>query len=361
MKIAIDVSPIVYGTGVSIYTRNLVSNLLAVDKKNKYLLLGMSLRKGKEISKFYDSIKGNFEGKVFPLPPTLSEFLWNTLHIFSIEILLGKVDVYHSSDWTQAPSKAFKVTTIHDLTPIKFPKYTPERIVSVHKRRLAWVKKEVDVVIVPSEATRSDAIEIGISKGKIRVIPEAVEDIFRPVGTSGIDKVTKKYGADSGYLLAVGTNPRKNLDMIIKAYDAVKNDYQSLKLIIVGRTKNVGSEKRGVRYAGYVSDQELAALYSGARMLVYPSIYEGFGLPILQAFACACPVVTSNVSSMPEVAGKAAVLVNPKNLESIVEGIREVYKKRSLYSKRGLSRAKKFSWERTAAETLAVYKEASGS
>ena len=156
MKIGIDISQIVYGTGVSYYTTNLVENLLEIDKENEYVFFAGTLRQFKKIKTFLDSLSGKFESKTFPLPPKLLDIVWNRFHFFPIEKFVGDLDVYHSSDWTQAPSSAFKVTTIHDLAPIKFRTQTPPIIYSAHKRRLSLVKKEVDRIIVPSETTKKD-------------------------------------------------------------------------------------------------------------------------------------------------------------------------------------------------------------
>ncbi len=154
----------------------------------------------------------------------------------------------------------------------------------------------------------------------------------------------------------VGTSGRKNLAKIIRGFELSREGER--QLVITG-SKPVGiGETRGVKYLGYVSDSDLVRLYSGARTLVYATLYEGFGLPILQAMACGCPVVTSNVSSMPEVAGGAAVLVNPNEPDEIAGGIKRVLKEREVWVKKGSARVKDFNWEKVARETMAVYEEA---
>ena len=136
MKIGIDISQIVYGTGVSVYTKNLVENLVKIDKENEYILFGGSLRRLDPIKSFIGSLPGHVLGKTYPLSPKMADILWNRLHILYIERLTGQLDVFHSSDWTQPPSHAFNVTTIHDLAPFVYPKLTPPEIVSAHKARL---------------------------------------------------------------------------------------------------------------------------------------------------------------------------------------------------------------------------------
>ena len=176
MIIGIDISQIVYeGSGVANYTRSLVENLLELDKKNTYVLFGASLRKRKLLNHYLTRLLqqfNNVSGRIYPLPLTFLEFLWNRLHIFPIEWLIGPVDVFLSSDWVQPPTlRAKKVTTIHDLTPWKFPQETHPRIVAVHKRRMKWVKKECDLIICDSRSTKEDVKAIlGIEEKRLRVI-----------------------------------------------------------------------------------------------------------------------------------------------------------------------------------------------
>lgn len=357
MKIGIDISQIIYGTGVSVYTKNLVKNLLEIDKDNEYVFFGGSLRRKKEFKKFTDTLNGNFTTRFFRFPPSLADFFWNRLHFPKVETFVGKVDVFHSSDWAEAPSKAFNVTTVHDLTPFKFPKLTPSKVLAVHKRKIGRALASVDRVIVPSNSTKDDLVKLGFEKDRIRVIYEAASPVYKRKAQDEVKKLKRKYKITKGYLLAVGTSPRKNLNMVIKAYERVRAGH-SLKLIVVGGHSDKEEYKRGIRFVGHVNEDELATLYSGAEALVYPSFYEGFGLPIIEAFSCGCPVVASNNSSIPEVAGDAAVLVDPANINSVVKGIEKALKEKQTLRKKGLKRAKDFSWKKTAEETLSVYMEA---
>jgi glycosyltransferase involved in cell wall biosynthesis len=357
MRIGIDISQVIYGTGVSSYTKNLVRALLAQDKENEYVLFGGSLRRKKELEAFVSDLKGNVENKIYPIPPTLADFLWNRLHILKIERLLGQLDVFHSSDWSQPPTKAFKVTTVHDLVPLRFPRLSHSRIVSAHKARLERIKKEVDVVIVPSLASKEDLMSIGVAEEKIRVIPEAPSPIFKSAKKSEIENLKRKHRIKKGYLLAVGIGPRKSTERIIEAYEKVRAGL-NLKLVIIGHPYKKIEQKRGVIFTGHIEEEQMPVYYSGAEALVYPSIYEGFGLPILEAFACKTPVITSNVSSLPEVAGDAAELVDPFDADSIAEGIKNGLNRRKSLIKKGLKRVKEFSWEKTAKMTLEVYSEA---
>lgn len=357
MKITIDISQVIYQTGVSTYTVNLVENLLKIDKKNEYLLFGGSLRRKEDFKAITKNLKGDFSEKYMAFPPTLANILWNRFHIIKAERFVGKTDVFHSSDWSEPPTDAFKVTTIHDLTPLKFPKLTRPEIVSAHKAKMKWVIKEVDRIIVPSISTKNDLVALGGDKERISVVPEAVDLEFKRSPKNEIEETAKKLGIKKPYLLSIGVGPRKNTKGTIEAFKTINKDNR-LQLVIVGFDHYGFGEGAGVTFTGHVKKSDLIDLYSGAEMLVYPSFYEGFGLPLLEAFACECPVVTSNLSSLPEVAGDAVIYVDPKSSDSIAKGIGEVKKKEKELVEKGKDRLKMYSWEKTAKMTLSVYEEA---
>lgn len=355
MRIGLDISSIIYGTGVSVYTKKLVENLLYLDDQHEYVLFGGSLRRSGEIRNFVESLKAkNVTGKVLPISPTIADFLWNKLHLLRIEKLIGSVNVFHTSDWAEPPSKLPKVTTIHDLSPLLFPRFTPSNIVEVHKRRLDWVKKESDRVIVPSQTTALDAIKFGIRKDAIKVISESY--IYERASEGEISKVKLKHNISGKYFLAVGANKRKNTYRIVKAFMKVNNTL-NYKLVVVGHPKFKHSSYDNVIFTNFITDHDMAALYSGTEALIYPSIYEGFGIPILEAFNLGVPVVTSNLGSMLEIAGKNAVLVSPDSVKSIIHGMKSVVENKIKYSGLGKNEVKKYSWHKTAQLTLNVYKE----
>jgi glycosyltransferase involved in cell wall biosynthesis len=268
MRIGIDISQVIYGTGVSVYTKELVKNLLAIDQENEYVLFGGSLRAQFLLRQFTLSLKGNFETKILPISPRTADFIWNRVHRLKIEKLLGKIDVFHASDWSQPPTRAFKVTTVHDLSPFLYPNLTPKKIVSAHSRRMYWVLREADRIIVPSNSTKEELIKLGGREEKIRVIYEGVSEEFKVSST--------KPKIKDDYILTVGSGGRKNTDKLIEAYEKIKR--KNLKLVIAGHVDPKYIDRRGVIPIGRVSDQELANLYSHAKALIYPSIYEGFGL-----------------------------------------------------------------------------------
>jgi glycosyltransferase involved in cell wall biosynthesis len=262
------------------------------------------------------------------------------------------------------PSKT--VVTCHDLNPLKHEESWLN--LRLFKYSVGGLKKAARI-ISDSAATKKDLIKfLGIAPDKIRVIPLGVEEKFR------VAEKQRKYDLPNGKIIlhVGGSGYNKNVEGILNALSTINNQ-QSTIFVKVG-SDFTGSQKSlikklcledRVKYLGQVSEDDLVALYNLADVFVFPSFYEGFGLPILEAMACGTPVVTSNCSSMPEVAGEAAILVDPYNVESIAEGIsRVIYYHTTEYGKRpqrlvqrGLERAKKFTWKRTAEETSKVYEE----
>lgn len=333
MRVGMDVSQMAHMGGVATYTQNLTKELSKLPDL--------------EMIYFYSSLRKSYRGKLkkvksYRLPPTLFEMLFNRWRNVSIERFLGPLDIFHSSDWTQPPSKAKKVTTYHDVVPIKYPQWSHPKIVAVHKRRLWLVEQEIDFVIAVSEATKKDLLEVSnIAEHKIVVIYEGVEDSFRPQLKKRVEKFRKLTKLPDRFILSIGgVGERRNL---VRVREASKN----YNLIIAG-----------VDFP-WVSNEELPLLYSAAEVLLYPSFYEGFGLPILEAFACGLPVITSNVSSMPEVGGDGAIYVDPYDVDDMKRKLTMVMEDEALredMSKKGFQQVKKFSWEKAALETAEIYR-----
>jgi glycosyltransferase involved in cell wall biosynthesis len=230
--------------------------------------------------------------------------------------------------------------------------------------------RAADAVIAVSQHTKDDAIRTyGIEEEKISVIYEGVSDRFRRASPDAITAVRRKYGLPGGFILSVATiEPRKNLTSLLEAYHALRSEFAENRLVLVGkkgwlyadffrRIRELGLEDQ-VIFPGYVPDEDLPAMYSAADLFVFPSLYEGFGLPVLEALACGAPVVASNASSLPEVAGDAALLVDPNDGEALVHEMRAVLSNAELshdMQTRGPKQAAKFSWHKAARETLDVY------
>ena len=368
MKIGIDISQIVYGTGVSRYTEELVKHLLKIDKKNHYLLFAGVWRQKRKIEKFLKEFKTNgykFQPKVVFFPPKVADFIWNRVHIFQIERFTGPLDLFHSSNWAQPPASCPIVTTIHDLTPIKFPQAFEKEAIVSFKRNLHWAKRQAAFIIVDSKATEKDLIKEGFDKGKIKVVYLGVSKKFKQIkDKKEIEKIKKKYGIKGDYILSVGTlEPRKNIGRVIKSFSQLAT--RNSQLVLVGKQgwgnqskSQISNLKSQITFTGFVPDNDLPALYSGAKVFVYPSLYEGFGLPVLESMACGCPVITSNISSLPEIAGNAALLINPKNTKEIKKAMEKLLTNEKLRKKlirKGLTQAKKFSWNKTTHQTLEIY------
>lgn len=354
MKIAIDISQVAYkGTGVAVYTENLVKHILSIDEKNSYILFGSSLRNKKKLIEFCEQFreKHNCSYKIFSFPPSFLSLLWNKMHVFPIENLIGKADILHTSDWLEPPSRAIKVTTIHDLVVFVDPESTPKSIVSTQLKKLSWVANESKKLIAVSNSTKKDIIKyLKIPDENISVIYEA-SNIKKINDQKLLEKVKVKYKLPEKFLLVVGTGKRKNLENIIKAFEKLNNDFH---LVIIGE---LGQNSNNLIHGlGFISEEELSAVYTLAKVLVYVPTYEGFGLPVLEAISCDCQVVASNVSSLPEVGGDAVFYTDPFSIDDIVNNIKEAinHPKTNL-----ISQSLKFNWEKTAKETIDMYESLS--
>jgi len=286
-------------------------------------------------------------------------------------ITTPKCDVFHISNLLHYPPRRPKLSaTIHDLTSWIVPQHQTSIGVRSDKDFARRILARADGLIAVSENTRQDAIRIlGINPDKIRVIHLGVpESYFSVRGSAGPGKP---------YLLFVGTiEPRKNLDTLLSAWASLPTNFrQENQLLIVGmqgwnskstmcRLRQMAREDKNIKYLGYVPEGDLPALVAGAQALVYPSFYEGFGIPVAQAVAAGCPVITSNTSSLPEVAGGAAVLIDPRSVSEIASAIQRVAESPALRESmrsRGLERAKHFTWERAAMESLRYFADLSSS
>jgi len=323
MIIGIDISMLVYrGSGVTNYTYNLVKNLLKYDKKNEYMLFYSSLRRPRNF--YYLEEFKKLRAKVYDyrFPPRVLKFLWNKHHMLPVEWLIGKVDAYHSSDFLRPPLlKGTKgITTIHDLTWRIYPEYHTPDIVEAHERKMQKTIKYKDIIIVDSYNTKRDLYKYypQVKKNnKVYVIYPGIDERFKPIkDKEKIKKVLAKYKVEypKRYLLYVGAiEPRKNLDTAIKVFSRLIKDknYSDLEFLIVGRAgwkneeifqliKDLGLDKK-VKFVGFVEDEDLPYFYNAAKVLVYLSKYEGFGLPPLEALACGIPVLAGENSSIQEI------------------------------------------------------------
>lgn len=352
-------------TGIGYYTYHLVKALTELEKNSEFCLY--SSRYFNVPNRGDNVRKTAFSG----LPGTL--WLQTVLPFL---IYKDKISVFHAPLFIVPFVCAIpKVVTVHDLSFYIYPEKTTWRNRTVLRCLLPASIKAADAVIADSENTRQDIINyLGTNPEKIRVIPLAAADIFRKVyDREEFERVKLKYGLPEKYILFVGTiEPRKNLERLIKAYKQVIDCRQDLphQLVMVGKLGwlyndilripyELGLDKR-VKLLGYVDEADMPFIYNGADLFVYPSLYEGFGMPVLEAMSCGVPVITSNVSSLPEVAGDGCQLVNPLNVEELAYTIERILGSPALQeqlAKAGLARSREFSWRKTAEETFKLYSE----
>ncbi len=373
MKIMIDARSVdIKQSGVGNYVTHLIEGLKSVDQgsKNTYALM-VTTSQAKTLPLTFHGFE------VFPVPFTNeSHFLGDPWEFFVLPRLLRKkgVTLFHGPAFMAPPfQNGFRaIATIHDLVAFHHPQTIPSRYAFYMRFLIKLMIRKASAIITDTEFIRHEIIEaFHIDENKIQAVPIAVSELFRPINDQErIDQVKRRYGIKKDYFLHVGNiEPRKNLSSLFEAckliWDKINKDFQ---LVVVGKKgwlyddifatlKKTGIEE-GVIFTGYVHEEDIPVLYSGARFFVFPSIYEGFGLPILEAMRCGTPVITSRVSSMPEVAGDAALYVDPFRIEDIAEKILTLAYDGSLQEalrQKGFAQASKFSWVETARKTLKVY------
>jgi glycosyltransferase involved in cell wall biosynthesis len=302
---------------------------------------------------------------------------WARASIEGKENILGNADVIHSTAYIVPELlKAKLVVTIHDLSFLLFPDLHTEENIKLLMKNLIYINSRPDRIICDSEQTKKDLIRFfHVSEEKIKVIYLGVDHIFSDtVSEESRGKVLAGHGLGNlNYILCVSSiEPRKNFERIIKVFSEIIKDekYEDLFLVCAGgaawkneaihnQVKDKGLEDK-VKFLGYVEENDLPSIYNGARFFMYPSIYEGFGLPVLEAMASKVPVLTSNVSSLPEVAGDAAMMVDPYSEKEIYDASISLLENENLRKElqvSGTERSNLFNWESTAFKTLETYLE----
>ena len=366
MKICIDARPVTEQMhGISRYVLNLIMQLALIDQKHEYLLLT-----GPSAKKLLPSLPENFRLKDCRTPN------YSVSEQAVIPWLLKKesVDVFHSTTYSAPVFQPCKtIVTIHDLIPLIFPE-DYRWIHTVYYRQVVQRSlKKVQSILTVSQSSKGDLVRFfGLDQNRIVVTYNGVDDRFSP-DVSGLSKkrISEVFNIKGPFILSVvNQKPHKNVAVLIRAFERfMKKAKVPYKLVIVGiggtdELKNISDAiHNSLIFLRRVTDDQLITLYQNAALFVLPTLYEGFCLPVLEAMACGTPVITSNVSSLPEIAGDAAVLINPDNIDELAGAIYNVLANKDLQKvlrEKGIRQARRFSWRETAQQTLKVYEEVLG-
>ena len=362
-------------TGVAHYVWHLVKNLLDIDTKNQYILFFDFKVRDKDVKKF---ARPNVKMKFFPfsdykkyMPVAYSEILGTATYARE------KLDILHSTSPLYRVPAAYRgkiITTFYDFAPYRVPDLFPRLSTAKLKTLYSFAAKKSDRIIAVSSSTKKDAAELlKFPAEKIDVVHNGLDKRFFEEGVSPREKIEKLYGLTGKYILFLGTlEPRKNLSRVLEAFAVFKKNFKGKfdhKLAVAGKrgwlfkeyfqmAKDMGIEN-DVVFTGYVGGDELKPLYAHGEFFVMPSLWEGFGQTIVEAMACGAPCLVSRVASIPEVAGDAALFVDPHDTEGIAKGMQKLAADKSLREELGMKgkkQAQKFSWEKCARETLEVYR-----
>lgn len=380
MRVGIDyTSAATQGAGIGRYTRELMRALLALPSDNFYSLFYASRQR------IQQSAFSNQHSTIRRLPFHDKWLMraWQRLRLpIPVELIVGKVDLFHSPDFTLPPTLPGVPTllTVHDLSFIRDPDSAWPSLRAFLDQAVPRSVKRATHVLADSQATKDDLVELfGTPAGKITVLYSGVDARFAPVrDRAEIDRVCTKYQLPQPFILSVGTlQPRKNYGRLIEAFARViqhpersggSGGRDIWHLVITGGkgwmvetifelVQRLGLEGR-VHFPGFVDDADLPALYSAAELFAYVSLYEGFGLPLLEAMACGTPVIGSNTSSLPEVIGEAGLQVDPRSVDDIARDLWRMMDQPELRERSiglGRERAKLFTWDKAARELLAIY------
>jgi glycosyltransferase involved in cell wall biosynthesis len=375
MRIAIDYTAAIrQGAGIGNYVRSLVDALLTQDSTNQYTLL----TSGRPTREHPFPKADNVRGRSIIIPDRYLNILWYRWRLpLHATLFTGQVDIYHGPDFVLPPISVNvrKVVTVHDLAFVEHPEYAVPKLAAFLNKVVPEAVAAADVIAAVSQATSQTLIEhFKTPSEKITIIPNGIRPYFHRITDPILLSATlHKFGLKHPLVLGVGTlEPRKNHLGLIKAFHkaqsvAGKRPRPAMLALAGGpgwlydETQQLIAKlklEKKVRFLGRVTDLELITLYSMADVFVFPSFFEGFGVPLIEAMACGAPVVTSNTSSMPEVVGDAAVLIDPHNTTQIANAILQVLENEHLCVKlrqKGYTRAQQFTWAKSASKMLSVY------
>jgi glycosyltransferase involved in cell wall biosynthesis len=363
MKIAIDIrSAGGEKTGKGFYTFHMLQALLKIDQENHYTLYTKDGIAG--FHHFKNVTIKRFSGR---------GLIWHFKVIRDLE--KTQPDIFWAPSSYIIPAltsnKIKTILTVHDLVAFHFPTRHNKKATIVEKLFLKRALKKANTVLSVSDNTKKDLLDKFnfLEKNNIHTIYCSASEKFKPLDASELKEFAKKTKLPQKFFLAVGTiEPRKNYKKLIQAFKRISDHYPNYHLIVVGKEgwqyEEVYDEicahylQKKVHFLGYLSNKSLVSLYNLAQALVFPSIYEGFGIPPLEAMKCGCPVISSQVSSIPEVVGDAAILIDPENEEVIARAMERIIcapKEVIRLREKGILQSKKFSWEKSAKRLLALY------
>jgi glycosyltransferase involved in cell wall biosynthesis len=371
MRIAVDARMGHTRVGMGVYVSGLISHLGEIDRENEYFI---TVHKRKNAD--FVPVQENFAvwETSISYENHLTRDAWEQAYL-PLKLHKAKIDVYHGPNYVLPIfAKNGMVLTIYDMTLFATQDwYNP--ISRFRTQRLLKISAgKAQKIIAGSENSKRDIIKIlGVPEEKVRVIYIGIDGMYKPINDQHqLDSVKIRSGITNRFILHVGSlNPRKNIPRLIEAYNRLPPDIrQEYQLVIAGKSgwkadevfaevKQIGLEDKVV-FTGFMGDNDLPVLMNGADLLAFPSLYEGFGIPPLEAMACGTPVIASNTSSIPEVVGDAALLFDPYNVEEMANAIYRALtdeRLRNELRQKGFEHVKQFSWERAARETLAVYEE----
>lgn len=363
-------------SGVGRVTEKLIRNLTAVDRENFYYLFFSDPDLLERYSSLWRS-NPRFRSVLLPWGIFAPAGQWKV----GFRIRELGLDIFHSTNYFLPlflPREVKAVATVHDLIPLKFPHFTPRawktRLHPLFRRILVRSVRRADRVVTVSEHTRGDLIaDLGLCPGKIAVVRNGIDEAYRPLEPARVKAVlSRRFDSTDPYLLYVGRfDPYKNVGGLIRAFgEFIRGRTDNPRLVLAGhrdprypQAESLVAELKlesRVFFLDGVEEEFLVALYNGARVLVLPSLYEGFGLPPLEAMACGTPVIVSDRGSLPEVVGEAGLTVNPEKAGDLAAAIEKIWDSPDLRRRlreKGLTRAREFSWRRTAEETREVYRQ----
>ena len=350
MRVVVDVTPLALPrTGIGNYVLGMLRGLAEAGPEHEIVAFSAVAPPGKRrIENALDGVPVQQRLVVVPPKSHYWRTAWSRLGHGPVEWLAGRLDVFHFSDWMYPPQRnGVRATTIHDLFPLRHPDWVHPQTYRMHSRKYAHAAETCDLIIVNSEFTAGEAVELlGSQRERICVAYPALGTAFRPDGPA------RDLGGP--YVLTVATlERRKNLETLLAALPLVRERLPELRVAVVGghgwQAPNLDAE--GVLLLGYVDDDELAALYRGAEVFVYPSRFEGFGMPIVEAMACGTPVVASAHPSMDEASGDAALRADPESATAIGSAIEQAFTESGALVARGYEHARDFT-ARAQGETV---------